>query len=173
MHHELEYVVCLPAGARAEDFQAYAIFRLRAEEKIPLADLNDLEKTLRRSYGTMIHLPRARPLLERQYSSDLNDEDPPEGLNRARAPAGEKAAPGRLSVGEILDIVGKELPGPEVIAWLEGAFRQPPPKGRIEHRYYLDATARVYLVRDHFSEGKTLYRAETSDAALRPERPPR
>jgi hypothetical protein len=65
----------------------------------------------------------------------------------------------------------KELTGPEVIAWLEGAFRQPPRKGTVEHRYYLDSGARLYLVRDHFSEGKKLYRAQTSAAALRPERP--
>jgi len=173
LHHELEYVVCLPARASPEAFRAYSLIRLRPEERIPLTDLNELEKSLKRSYGTMIQLPRSRPLLERQYSNDLNDEDPPEGLNRVRPPQGERAGPGRLTVAETLDIIIKELQGPEVISWLEGAFRQPPPRGRVEHRYYLDATARLYVVRDHFEEGKALYRAETSEAALRPERPPR
>lgn len=171
LRHELEYVVCRPLNAQAEEYRAYAVFRLVPEERIPLVDLRELERTLRRSYGTLIHLPRARPLLDRQYSDDdLTDEDPPEGLNHVRVPSGEKVVRGRLTVAEVIDIMRKELDGPELIAWLEGAFRQPPKKGVVEHRYYLDATAGLYLVRDHFAEGKTLYRAETSDVALRPER---
>jgi hypothetical protein len=170
IHHELEYVVCVPIGAAPEDHGAYAVVRLRPEDELPLESPAAIEKMLRASYGTFVRVPRARPLLENQYSDDLTDEDPPEGLNRVLAPTREKAVPGRMSTAEVLDIMRKELKGPELIAWLEGAFRQPPRKGTVEHRYYLDGAATLYLVRDHFADGKKLYRAHTSAAALRPER---
>jgi hypothetical protein len=171
--HDIEYVVCRAHGAGPEDFGAYGVIRLNAEEQVPLVDVKDVERKLRHSYGTLIQVPRARPLFERQYSDDLDDEDPPEGWNRVRAPEGEAVKSGRLTVAEVLDIMKKELTGPELIAWLEGAFRQTPRRGTIEHRYYLDVTAQLWLVRDHPQEGKTLYRAEASEAALRPEKPGR
>lgn len=171
LHHHLEYVVCLPRGADPEAYQPYAVLRLRPEEETPLVPLDVIERKLQKSYGTFIELPRTRPLLERQWGRDLTDEDPPEGLNRARAPATEKPVAGRLGTAEVLDVIRRELSGPEVISWLEAAFQQPPAAGKAEHRYYLDATACVFLVRDHPEEGKTLYRATTSAAALRPERP--
>ncbi len=43
------------------------------------------------------------------------------------------------------------------------------------HRYYLDVTKQVYLVRDHWSDGKQLFMAETDEDALEelsPERNP-
>ena len=49
------------------------------------------------------------------------------------------------------------MSGQELVSWLEAAFRQRPGQGVVEHRYYLDAGGCVYLVRDHFSEGKTLF----------------
>lgn len=167
-HHELEYVLCRPAGAAAEEFQAYGVVRLRDEDRVPLLDPARIEKKLRADYGTFVHLPRARWLMDRQHGPDLNDEDPPEGLNHVRPREGELAEPGRMSVGEVLHIIRKELSGPEVISWLEGAFRQPPRRGHLEHRYYLDAEAGLYLVRDHPTQGKALYRAQVSEAALRP-----
>ncbi len=170
LHHELEYVVCLPEGAAAEEYQAYAVFKLRADEEVPLVSLAAIEKKLDEAYGTFVKLPRAFDLLERQWGQNLLDDDPPEGPNRARAPAAEKTRSGRLSVAETLDVIRRELGAAEVISWLESAFKERPYAGKVEHRYYLDATGVVYLVRDHFEEGKTLYRAKTSAEALRPSR---
>lgn len=172
-HHDIEYVVCRPTDAAPEDFGAYGVLRIDKDDQVPLVDVKEIEKKLRLSWGTLMHVPRARPLFERQYSEDLDDEDPPQGWNRARAPEREPITPGKLGLGEVLDIMRKELTGPELVAWLEGAFRQPPRRGTIEHRYYLDATAQLWLVRDHPKEGKALYRAETSEAALKPHKPTR
>jgi hypothetical protein len=171
LHHDIEYVVSVPPGASPEAYSAYAVLRLRPEAELRLLEPTDIERKLRHAYGTLSHLPRARTLLERRYSDDLGDEDPPEGLNRVAAPdEAEKPGPGKFTVVEMLDIIRKELSGLDVIAWLEGAFRQPPRRGLIEHRYYIDSTANIYLVRDHFAEGKVLYRAERSATALKPER---
>ncbi|MGE0711241.1 MAG: hypothetical protein AB7N76_28730 [Planctomycetota bacterium] len=168
LHHEFEYLSCLPAGSPAEEFLAYAVFRLNEEEELPLVDLNGLERQLQLHYGQFVHLPRARPLLEHQYGSDLNDEDPPSGSNRVVAPRDEEQAAGRMTIREVLRVLVDDLEGQELVSWIEGAFRQRPPAGTVEHRYYLDRSARVYLVRDHFREGKRLYRSETSRAALSP-----
>lgn len=171
LHHDLEYVVAVPEGAAAEDFLAYAAVRFRPEDRLPLLERPELEASIRRHYGTLVHLPRARPLLERPYSDDLRDGDPPEGPNRVLTPRGEKPARDRFSVAETLEVLRRELTGPELVSWLELAFPQRPPRGRVEHRYYLDATARLFVVRDHSEEGKSLYCGRSSPGALRPERP--
>lgn len=177
--HEVEYVVCEPtpealhppSRTGEEELLAYAVFRLNEEEETAWSDLNAIEARLRRDYGSFFELPRARPLLEHQYGDDLNDEDPPEGHNRVLIPSDEAPKKGSLSTAEAISILCAELSGPELISWLEAAFRQRPPQGEVEHRYYLDATGQLYLVRDHFREGKTLYRAETAPEALGPLRP--
>ena len=182
--HEVEYIACqptpqallppsrLPPGPGAEDgLLAYAVFKLSEEEETPWSDLNAIEGRLQRDYGSFFQLPRARPLLEHQYGEDLNDEDPPRGHNRVVIPQGSDGPKGSLSTREALSIMCSELSGPELISWLEAAFRQRPPQGEVEHRYYVAATGHLYLVRDHYREGKTLYRAETAPEALGPLRP--
>jgi hypothetical protein len=169
--HDLEYLVCVPSGAHSEEYQAYAVIQLRPEDRLPLVPLADIERRLRASYGTFVDLPNPHPLLERPTNNVLTDDDPPEGFNRVLAPKNAKVQPGRLEVAVTLDVIRRELDGVSIVSWLESAFKQPPRQGAVEHRYYLDASAGVYLVRDHFAEGKTLYRARTSDAALRPRRP--
>ena len=59
-----------------------------------------------------------------------------------------------------------ELESPERIAWMELTFQDAPSAGEIVHRYYLDEQKQAWMVRHHWSEGKTLYRAETNDEAL-------
>jgi hypothetical protein len=166
VHHELEYVLCRPEGAPPDAMQAYGVFRLRDAERLPLHDVKHVERVLRQAYGTLVHLPPARSLLVRPDSADPDDGDPPAGLNRIQPPP-EPHRAGRMTAAEVVDIVRRELPGPEVISWIEAAFRQPPKEGNVEHRYYLDASANLYVVRQHWREGKALYRAEVSDAALR------
>lgn len=168
LRHDVEYVTCLPEGDAPDRWLAYGVFRLSPEEELPFTDLNALERKLRLDYGSFVHLPRARPLLEHQYGDDLNDEDPPAGRNRVVAPRGEAKGPGRMTVAEVLDLLRKELEGPEIISWIEATFRQRPRSGVVEHRYYLDPHANLFCVRDHFAEGKTLFQAETSAEALRP-----
>ncbi|MBL4846469.1 MAG: hypothetical protein JKY65_13155 [Planctomycetes bacterium] len=194
--HEVEYVACRPTEdallapapppdpehceacgqvlPKAEDADAgllaYAVFRLNAAQETPWADLNEIESRLQRDYGSFFSLPRARPLFEFQYGEDLNDEDPPEGRNRVVIPESEVAPKGEMSSAEAICALRADLTGPELISWLESAFRQRPPEGGVEHRYYLDSAAQVYLVRDHFRDGKTLYKAETAPAALGPVR---
>jgi hypothetical protein len=168
--HEIEYVSCVPRGDSSAEYLAYAVFRLEEEEELPLICLNDLERELKRSYGSFVHLPRSRSLLEHQYSDDLNDGDPPHGLNRVLAPKKEKSSRGRMTVTEILRVLREELDGHQIVSWLEASFLQRPANGTVEHRYYLDSSGRVYLVRDHFSQGKTLYRSQTNPEALQPVR---
>lgn len=166
-HHDLEYVLCRPEGAPPDALQAYGVVRLRPEAGVPLPAPSVAERALRLHYGTLVELPRASAHVERRHGRDFDDEDPPEGPHRIVAPPGEPRRPGRMSVAEVLDIVRRDLDGPETIGWIEGCFRQPPPAGRVEHRYYLDAEACLWLVR-HDARGKVLYRAEVSEAALRP-----
>ena len=166
--HEVEYLTCVPEGGDPEAYLAYGVLKLTPEEVVPFHDLNALERKLQLSYGAFAHLPRSRPLLHVQYGENLNDEDPPPGLNRIVPPTGEPSTPGKLTVAEILKIIRTEFEGPEIVSWLEAAYRQPPPRDEVEHRYYLDPSGLVYLVRHCRREGKTLYRAETSEAALRP-----
>lgn len=166
--HEVEYLTCVPEGGDPESYLAYGVLKLTPEEVVPLTDLNVLERKLQLSYGAFAHLPRSRPLLHVQYGADLNDEDPPAGLNRIVPPSGEPETPGRLSVAEILKIIRTEFEGAEIVSWLEAAYRQPPKRDEVEHRYYLDPSGLVYLVRHCRREGKTLYCSETSEAALRP-----
>jgi len=184
--HEVEYIACqptpeallppsrLPPGPGGDDgLLAYAVFKLTEEEETPWGDLNAMEARLRGHYGSFFQLPRARPLLEHQYGEDLNDEDPPQGHNRIVLPKGSDDAPkGSLSLSETLSIMRSDLSGPELISWIEAAFRQRPPQGEVEHRYYVATTGELYLVRDHYREGKALYRAETAPEALGP-LPPR
>lgn len=169
LHHDLEYVVAVPEGNHPEDHRAYAVFRLRPELALPLVDRREIDRRLQLWYGAYASLPGPRSLLERPESPDLRDDDPPAGLHRLRAPEREPAVPGRFPTAEVLDIARRELAGPELVSWLEEAFRVPPRRGRVEHRYYMDATAALWLVRED-PAGKTLYRAETSTEALRPER---
>lgn len=165
--HELEYVLCRAEGAPEGAVQAYGVVRLDAERALPLPPPSEAERALRRDYGTLVELPRASLHLERLHSGDLDDEDPPPGLHRVKAPEGEVSRPGRMTVREVLNIVRRELPAPLVVGWIEGAFPQPPRAGEVEHRYYLDAEACLWVVR-HDARGKALFRAEVSEAALRP-----
>jgi len=165
--HDLEYVLCRAEGAPAEAVQAYGVVRLDPELAVRLPDPTEAERALRRDYGTIVELPRASHHVERRHSKDLDDEDPPEGMHRVSAPETEAARPGRMTVREVLAIVRRELPGSMVIGWVEGAFPQPPRGGQVEHRYYLDAEACLWVVR-HDAKGKTLFQAEVSEAALRP-----
>lgn len=83
---------------------------------------------------------------------------------------GEKA----YTQNDMLEILRSELRMPEKIAWIEEAFSEPPASG-VTHRYYLDVTKQVYLVRHHPTEGKALFIAETDEKALEelpPERNP-
>lgn len=170
LHHEFEYVCARPEGAGEDELLAYAVFKLSEEEQLPFVDLNSIDAKLKRDYGSFVHLPRARELFAHQYGEDLNDGDPPNGPNRVAIPPAHTQEPGRMSVAEVLCVLRADLEPHELVSWLEAAFRQRPPQGKVEHRYYLDANARVYLVRDHWRQGKTLYRAETSPEALGPVR---
>lgn len=180
--HEIEFVACRPtvrlaescqacgAGAGEHELFAYAVFKLREPEAVEWSDLNELERRLKRHYGTFFELPRARQLLEHQFGEDLNDGDPPPGPNRIVSPSAESPLKGRFTLAETLAAMKADLKGVELISWIEAAFRQRPPAGEVEHRYYLDDEAQIYLVRDHFREGKALYKGETSSDALGPVR---
>lgn len=179
--HEVEYVACRPTQHLAESCQAcgagepelfaYAVFRLREPERTRWSDLNALERRLKSHYGTFFELPRALELLERRFGDDLNDSDPPPGSNRIVLPPEQPStSKGRFSLTETLAAMKADLSGVELISWIEAAFRQRPPEGEVEHRYYLDDEAQVYLVRDHFREGKALYKGQTAPEALGPVR---
>lgn len=166
-HHDLEYVLCRPEAGPPDALRAYGVVRLNPELAVPLPEPSEVERALRQDYGTFLELPRASALLVERHGEHLDDEDPPEGPLRIETPEGEVARRGRMTVREVLGIVRAQLSGPAIIGWLEGAFRQPPRAGRVEHRYYLDPEACLWVVR-HEARQKLLFRASVSESALRP-----
>lgn len=179
---EVEFVTRLDeADAGTENYKPYVLFRPKGEGT-PLADLQkdeDFWKTLDQTYG-LITIPKLKKLVAGDFGSFDGRKEGAQGVDgynritpgepdKVFKEVGDKA----FTMNEMLDILRQELRMPQKIAWMEEAFAEPP--AEITHRYYLDVTKQVYLVRHHPAEGKTLFIADTDEAALEelsPERNP-
>ena len=163
--HEVEFVTRLDAADRGtENFRAYGIFVLKGPFR-RLPDLRcdrGLARRLAHKYG-LERLPQASKMAPATFVP---------GTNRLRPLA--DARPLKRKNGrswffsDLLEILRRELTGPQRIAWIEEALPPPPPHSPIVHRYYIDGEKQAYLVRDHRGVGKKLYVARTSDEAEAP-----
>lgn len=168
---EVEWITRIDrADAGTENYKAWGIVRLRAESQpLPRLDENaGFFEWLRREHG-LETIPTARAVVR----ADLPAWEP--GLNEPAAGAHRIAPPkpakpwrstggSRVTYGDVVELIRRGLDGPHKIAWMESAFG-----GRdagVVHRYYLDGTRQLWLVRDHPREGKRLYKAITSPEAL-------
>ena len=180
---DLEFITRLDEqDAGTENFKPYVLFKLK-EGGIPLLDLQKEEefwKTLDQTYG-LVTIPKAKKMAEREFGvfDPRKGGDSQVGRNVIRPAEPDKifkeVGERRFSYQDMLEILRSEMRMPQKIAWVEEAFTEPPAQGQIMHRYYLDVTKQVYLVRHHWSEGKTLFVAETDEKALEelpPERNP-
>lgn len=172
--HDVEFLGRLDReDLGSEEFKPYGLIRLDRRHAQELPSLETRPKLWERLSGVygLAGLPSAQALASRTFSTyDPRYSSPEQGLNRIEPPTSAKAyVPARqrhYSYAEVLEILRTELDSPERIAWMELTFQEAPPAGEIVHRYYLDEQKQAWLVRHHWSEGKTLYQAETNEAAL-------
>ncbi|RMG06845.1 MAG: hypothetical protein D6731_24925 [Planctomycetota bacterium] len=179
---EVEFVTRLEeSDAGTENFKPYVLFKPKGEhlELVDLQKEEDLWKTLDQTYG-LVTIPKAKKMVGGAPFNVFDPSNPGStGSNRIAAAEPEKVfkevGERKFTYGEMLEILRNELTTPQKIAWMEEAFSERPAEGEIVHRYYLDVTKQVYLVRDHYAEGKKLFMAETDEEALEelpPERNP-
>jgi hypothetical protein len=176
---EVEFVTRLDErDAGTEDYKPYVLFRPKSEP-LALIDLDaeaELQKALEQAHG----LPGLASIQTFKsdftaYSGSSGDSELGRNVVTADAAGAESFGERRLKAPELLELLRVELTMPQKIAWLESAFAGPLVEGEIVHRYYLDVTKQVYLVRHHWAEGKALIMAETDEEALEelsPERNP-
>jgi hypothetical protein len=169
---EVEYVTRLDEqDAGTENYKPYVLFKPKGES-LALIDLNDesdLWQNLNQTYG-LETIPECGDINPAFVEFDPKVGDLTAGSNvlAATTPEAVFATVGdrNFSHEQMLGILRNELVGPQKIAWIEGSFQDNPAEGTIVHRYYIDVTKQVYLVRHHWSDGKGLFLAETDEEAL-------
>lgn len=170
---EAEFLTRLEeADAGTENYKPYVLFKPKGES-VPLIDLQkeqDFWKTLDQTYG-LVTIPKISKMMAKPFGAyDPSDPKPEAGRNRVMPDEPDKpfkeVGGKTYTQRDMLEILRNEMNIGQKIAWVEEAFTEKPKEGTISHRYYLDVTKQVYLVRDHWSEGKSLFIAETDEAAL-------
>lgn len=171
---EVEFVTRLEeADAGTENYKPYVLFKT-TQEGLPLIDLkkeDELWEALDMAYG-LDAIPRLKDVMPAAFGAydPKKSDDAKSGVNIVKAanPTKEfkKVGDKVYTYGDMYRILGTELRLPQKIAWVEEAFNDPLPEGDIVHRYYLDVTKQLFLVRHHWKEGKVLYAAETDEKAL-------
>jgi hypothetical protein len=180
---EVEFVTRLEQqDLGTENYKPYVLLRPKAEG-LAIPDMQkqeDFWKTLDQTYG-LVTIPKCAKMIGKPFSlfDPRKPGDAKAGNNKIAAAEPDKVfkevGEKKYTMGEMLEILRAELTMPQKIAWVEEAFTEKLAEGEIVHRYYLDVTKQVYLVRDHFSEGKKLFISETDEEALEelpPERNP-
>ncbi len=165
-----------------ENYKPYVLFKT-SQEGLPLIDLSkedDLWESLEQSYG-LDAIPRLKDIFQGQWNAydPKKNDDAKTGLNIVKptqaAKEFKKVGDHTFTMEDMYLILGNDMRLPQKIAWVEQAFTEPLPEGEIVHRYYLDVTKQLFLVRHHWKDGKALYAAETDEKALEelpPERNP-
>src|SRR5262249_13010058 len=135
---------------------------------LPLIDLkkeDELWKALDMAYG-LDAIPRLKDVMTTAFGTydPKKADDPKSGVNSIK-PSNptkkfKKINNKVYTYGDMYKILSSELRLPQKIAWIEEAFSDPLPEGDIVHRYYLDVTKQLFLVRHHWKEGKVCYAAE-------------
>lgn len=178
---EVEFVQRLEEVDKGtENYKPYVLFKPKGEsvEMVDLQKEEEFWKTLDQAYG-LVTIPKAKKMVAAGFKSYDpkgagtvgNNRVAPDEPDKIFKEVGER----KFTQHDMLEILRAELSMPQKIAWIEEAFPDKPPAGEIIHRYYLDVTKQVYLVRHHHAEGKSLFIAETDEDALEelpPERNP-
>lgn len=157
--HDTEFLVRLdPRHHGTERFAPFGVVRLRADRALPLALPRDprgpLAAALRAARLTSI--PTAAALLgNRTTAFEPGRGADADGDNRVRCVGPEAAA--------AVEVLRRQA-GPTLVGFFEAAFTRAPGDERVVHRYYLDATLRAWVVRDHPRDGKRLFAVEASAA---------
>ncbi|MEZ6185902.1 MAG: hypothetical protein R3F62_12945 [Planctomycetota bacterium] len=167
---DVEFLTRLdPADFGTENYKAFGLVRLRKRDAQPvpsLASLTEFWRSMKQRYGIET-VPRARALVGEFSTYDAANGSG--GLNQVSAqdPGRIFARVGsrRFTLEDMLEILRCELTDEQKIAWIEGDFQTAPPASEIVHRYYMTTDRQPYLVRHHWRDGKTLFRAETTAAA--------
>ncbi|HZU95192.1 MAG TPA: hypothetical protein VFF73_00685 [Planctomycetota bacterium] len=180
---EVEFVTRLEeSDVGTENYKPYVLFKTN-QEGLPLIDLSkedDLWESLEQSYG-LDAIPRLKDIFQGPFSAydSKKPEDSKAGINviKASAPTKEfkKVGDHTFTMEDMHLILNNDMRLPQKIAWIEQGFSEPLPEGEIVHRYYLDVTKQLFLVRHHWKDGKVLFAAETDEKALEelpPERNP-
>ncbi|MBX3470188.1 MAG: hypothetical protein KF878_25220 [Planctomycetes bacterium] len=172
---DVEFVMRLEEqDVGSENYKPYVLFRPKGEG-LPVPDLQKAEdfwKLLDQSYG-LVTIPKLQKLISKPFAAfdpRAAGADPKSGVNRVVVAEPEKVfkevGDKKYSQGDMLEILRNELTMAQKIAWVEEAFQEKLAEGDVVHRYYLDVTKQVYLVRHHWSEGKKMFIAETDEEAL-------
>lgn len=171
---EVEFVTRLDEQDKgSENFKPYVLFKPKSEETaVELVDLQkeeDFWKTLDQTYG-LVTIPKAKKMVAAGFGAyNSSAADGKAGANRVTPDEAGKVfkevGDRTFTYNDMLELLRNEMTMRQKIAWIEEAFDTPPAGGDIVHRYYLDVTKQVYLVR-HTAEAKTLFLAETDEDAL-------
>lgn len=169
---EAEFLTRLEeADKGTENYKPYVLFKPKGES-IPLVDLQKEEefwKTLDQTYG-LITIPKAKKMSTKGFTAFQTGGPTNVGHNRMTPDDADKVfkevGDKKYTYGDMLEILRNEMGITQKIAWVEEGFSETPPEGDIVHRYYLDVTKQIYLVRHHWSEGKSMFLAETDENAL-------
>lgn len=171
---EVEFVTRLEEqNVGTENYQPYVLFKVNGEG-LPLLDLakeDDFWEALEQSYG-LDAIPRVRDVYQGAWNAydPKQGDDPKSGLNQVVSTNGakefKKVGDHTFSMEDMHLILSSDMRLPQKISWIEQGFSEPLPEGEIVHRYYLDVTKQLFLVRHHWKDGKTLYAAETDEKAL-------
>lgn len=171
---EVEFITRLEEiDAGTENYKPYVLLRPKTEG-LAIPDMQKQEefwKTLDQTYG-LVTIPKLAKINAKPFTmfDARKPGDAKNGINRITAAEPDKVfkevGEKKYTYADMLDILRGELTMPQKIAWVEEAFVEKPAQGEIVHRYYLDVTKQVYLVRDHWSEGKKLFISETDEEAL-------
>lgn len=169
---EAEFVTRLDEqDAGTENYKPYVLFKPKGE-CLNLLDLNEEEglwQNLNQTYG-LKEIPAVSDMVSGFSAYDPGVGDESQGYNSITPDSGDAVfttvGDQSFSHSQMVEILRGELTSPQKIAWIEQGFPDAPADGVIAHRYYIDVTKQVYLVRHHWSEGKGLFLAETDEEAL-------
>lgn len=171
-HADVEFVTRLDRADRGtEAFQAYGMLRLRGAA-LSFPDLRASDALWQRVYRDfgLTKLPKARDVAAVEGLAWRPEGAPEDGHDRvrpARDGAWQRVGGKVYTCADALEVVRRTLVGAQRIAWIEELFRKPPPEGQVVHRYWLDTSRMIYLVRHHWKDGKRLLLVETTAEARR------
>jgi hypothetical protein len=169
---EVEYVTRLEEkDTGTENYKPYVLFKLKGSS-LPLVNINEqieLWQNLNQIHR-LESMPDCVELVSSFSSFDPKVGDKSAGANSVTPNNGDHifttVGARNYTYDDMVDILRHEMTNSQKIAWIEQAFTAALSEGTIVHRYYIDVTKQVYLVRHHWSEGKALYLAQRDEEAL-------
>lgn len=161
--HRVEYLTWLnPHDVGTEGYRSLGSFRLAAAEALPVLG-REFWRRLRAACGARA-LPSAR-VRGRRVGADGLPREGTLGITPAMSSgAFQREGQPDLAADEVQAALRAVPTSRERIAWLESAFRRAAPDGVVLHRYYLDAEANAWLVRQEGSARVLVAMAKSAEA---------